>query len=335
MVQLNILALAWMAGSAAGVALPCCLEKTVGGVSYILVKEADTRGYNCLANCVYEKYDQVQTDGQLFCFAAGDLEVVCGGDGEFTEKPGGPEEPGPGQSPSPTPAPAPAPEGGNSTCYPDTHTMIVYPGPAAVCGYELYFSGMDQATKDLILDKHNQLRQNVASGGEAGQPGASNMRKFVWNDELGDIAQRWAAQCNFGHDEMRNMCDGTYVGQNAWFYSETEEATEAAVMAKVPEAAQSWYDEVTNPGFSSADINPYVFGHGTGHYTQVVWAETYQLGCGMVHYEDDDGWFNTLVICNYAEGGNLEGGVMYQTGAGCGNCPAGTACDATYSALCA
>ena len=29
------------------------------------------------------------TDWKLFCFAAGDLEVLCGGDGEFTEKPGG------------------------------------------------------------------------------------------------------------------------------------------------------------------------------------------------------------------------------------------------------
>ena len=46
------------------------------------------------------------------------------------------------------------------------------------------FSGLDQANKDQIVKKHNELRQKVASGGESGQPSASNMRKFVWNDEL-------------------------------------------------------------------------------------------------------------------------------------------------------
>ena len=27
------------------------------------------------------------------------------------------------------------------------------------------------------------------------------------------------------------------------------------------------------------------FSPGTGHYTQVVWAATEELGCGMVHYQ--------------------------------------------------
>ena len=26
------------------------------------------------------------------------------------------------------------------------------------------------------------------------------------------------------------------------------------------------------------------FSYGAGHYTQVVWADTEELGCGMVHY---------------------------------------------------
>ena len=27
------------------------------------------------------------------------------------------------------------------------------------------------------------------------------------------------------------------------------------------------------------------FSYGAGHYTQVVWADTEELGCGMVHYK--------------------------------------------------
>ena len=150
--------------------------------------------------------------------------------------------------------------------------MNVYPGPvrifkslsetndyieAAICGYELIFSGLDQATKDLILDKHNQLRQKVASGGEAGQPGATNMRKLTWNDELETVAQRWASQCTFGHDQMRNLCDGTVVGQNAYFGSASLDDPEDTVNKAITKAAQAWYNEVSAPGFSPADINPY------------------------------------------------------------------------------
>jgi len=95
-----------------------------------MVKEADTSGYNCLANCVYEKNDQVPTDGQLFCFAAGDLEVVCGGDGEFTEKPGGPSSNCPSERPEFNSACRPTEEGltcqyGNQTCCGETSPEIV------------------------------------------------------------------------------------------------------------------------------------------------------------------------------------------------------------------
>ena len=90
------------------------------------------------------------------------------------------------------------------------------------------------------------------------------------------------------------------------------------------------------------------FDYGTGHYTQVVWAETDRLGCGMVYYEvgnqtksqttsffqTDDGWFRRLVICNYAVAGNLQGGSMYLQGTACSECPAGTTCDGEYNALC-
>ena len=55
-----------------------------------------------------------------------------------------------------------------------------------------------QADKDTIVQKHNELRSNVANGKETkgqragtGQPKASNMRQLVWNDELAEVAQRY------------------------------------------------------------------------------------------------------------------------------------------------
>merc|ERR1712060_832773 len=355
-----VLALALTVG---GAPPPCCTSKVVGGVEYILRTEEDTSGYGCVNNCIFEKKEE---PGPLFCFAAGDLEVIC--DGEFGEgsgpeggqgsgsgfdegsgaasgEGGGPENGGEGSGEGSGQGSGEGSGvagggtgggngGGDCTAYPADHTMTLYPGPADECGYELKFTGLDEATKKTLLDKHNELRQKVASGGEAGQPGATNMRKLVWDDELATIAQRWTSQCIFDHDKVRNLCDGTVVGQNAYQSGTDYEYYDYNVNPEIGDAVQSWYSEVTNPGFSSANINPFVFNHGTGHYTAVVWAETDRVGCGRVYYEDTDGWFKHLVICNYAIAANLEGGVMYEEGSKCSNCPAGYSCDATYDGLC-
>merc|ERR1712060_893353 len=254
-----VLALALTVG---GAPPPCCTSKVVGGVEYILRTEEDTSGYGCVNNCIFEKKEE---PGPLFCFAAGDLEVIF--DGEFGEGSGpeggqgsgsdfgevsgsdfgqgsGPEggqgsgseggegsgneggqgsasgfDEGSGAASGEGGGPENGGEGsgqgsgegsgegsgvaggetgvgnggGDCTAYPADHTMTVYPGPANECGYELKFTGLDEATKKTLLDKHNELRQKVASGGEAGQPGATNMRKLVWDDELATIAQRWTS----------------------------------------------------------------------------------------------------------------------------------------------
>merc|ERR1711970_1135967 len=341
--------------SIAGGAPPtCCTSKTVGGVDYVLRKEGDTTKYDCVSSCIYEK---TQEPGPLFCFAAGDLEVVCedppgeegGGSGGGGPDDGGSEGgsgggpddggSGGGSGGGPDDGGSGGGSGGGSDggsgggapgeCppYADDHTMTIYPGPAA------------QGGKDLILQRHNELRQKVAAGQEEGQPGASNMRKMVWNDELATIAQRWADQCRSGHDKNRDLCDGTVVGQNAYQFWETVKRDEAHFEVKTDESANSWYSEVSDPGFSSADIKPYVFGHGIGHYTQVVWAETDHLGCGMVYYDDgeSDGWhwYVQGVVCNYGKSGNWVGGVMYETGEKCSKRPDGQSCDSEYDALCA
>ena len=65
---------------------------------------------------------------------------------------------------------------------------------------------------------------------------------------------------------------------------------------------------------------------GTGHYTQVVWADTEELGCGMVYYQGDS-YYETLIVCNYAKGGNFLGSEMYKAGTPCDDCPTGYTCD--------
>jgi len=213
--------------------------------------------------------------------------------------------------------------------------MDIFDGPSDECAAKTMMSGFDGLGISRIVDRHNELRQKVASGMETNgdQPGASDMLKMTWNEELAAVAQRWADQCTFGHDDDRNKCDGTYVGQNAYSSWNSQESTWEGLMDTMGDAVQAWYDEVIDPGFPNTDISPFVFSYGAGHYTQVVWAESAEVGCGMTYY-DDDGWFATLIVCNYAVGGNMVGGNMYTVGAGCSECPAGTSCDATYPALC-
>jgi len=213
------------------------------------------------------------------------------------------------------------------------HTMCRFTGPSATCN--AVFRQLDQTAKDLILSKHNELRTKVALGNEAPQPAASNMRKLVWNDELETIAQRWADQCPTStnpHDDVRNKLDDTPVGQNVYFASSSAKVPDADVLATMAAPVQAWYDEVTTPGFTSTNINPFVFVATVGHYTQVVWADTDELGCGLVYYEDSG--FRTVLVCNYATAGNVVSGSMYTEGVACADCPATHAVCSATDGLC-
>jgi len=343
----------------------CCTEKSVGGVIYFLVSQDSSvvNMYGCSKDCVYVSMDD--PTGQQYCFAPGSMEVICLNDTAYppspsmyppspsmyppetmpTMYPPSPSSMSPSPSsmaPSPSSTvPSPATTGGSDGgsvpsnaefCQVDSdHTMCKYEGPSDTCSAQTIYRELSADAKQAILDKHNELRRKVAKGEETDgapgpQPAASNMRKLVWNNELEAVAQRWADQCQFGHDSSRNKLDGTAVGQNAYWGGSSVESEEAAVQAGMINAAQAWYDEVSDPGFDSGSISPYVFSSGTGHYTQVVWADTEELGCGMVYYKGSS-WYETLIVCNYAISGNWMGGEMYKSGDACSSCPDGYTCD--------
>ena len=65
----------------------CCMEKVVGGVTYLIAEEntGKTAGYGCSEDCVYIRMDE--TAGQMYCFAPGNLEVVCSSGSPVTAPP--------------------------------------------------------------------------------------------------------------------------------------------------------------------------------------------------------------------------------------------------------
>merc|ERR1719369_1013632 len=186
-----------------------------------------------------------------------------------------------------------------------SHTMLLT--GKTECGEGPFtLKGVTDADIVTILETHNNLRQKVAKGEETlgcpgGQPGASNMKEMKWNCELAEVAQAWAEQCVGGHDgyDDRKICNQDYtVGQNVYQAWNSELAAEWAT------ATEAWYSEVKDMPPSLVDSfgdNTCATGGVIGHYTQVVWAETYEVGCGVVHYPDklqDFSLTGKVYVCN-------------------------------------
>merc|ERR1719186_2111865 len=227
-------------------------------------------------------------------------------------------------------------ECGDLSCLDPGHTLRKWSGPSKECAAKTKFREFTQAGKDKLVKLHNEYRQKIAAGketeGNLEGVESSNMRKVIWNDELAMTAQRWTDQCTFGHDKNRGMCDGTYAGQNgAGNGAGWDEANDY-------DYAGTWYSEVTRFNASDGDIELLKFKKETYlHFSQVVWADSYMIGCGITSYmkkPDDSGMFNN-VVCNYGPGGNWVGSRLYKVGEKCSECPEGTTCDTTYDALCA
>jgi len=303
----------------------CCKVKRVtgsgnlAGTYFISQDDPEGKPSECMDKCVYERTD----DQSYYCFKkGGGMMSECGAENMeiTTAKP-----PAGGEVAKPEPGVA----SNEKFCdLASDHTMCKYPGPSPECAAKTTGRAFTDAGKKLILDKHNELRRQVAKGEEKTakeQPKASNMKEMVWNDELAAAAQRWADQCNFGHDSNRKKLDGTYVGQNAYMSGSSVESDLAGIMGKMEKPVVAWYDEVSEFSFDPVNIKPFKFDYNAGHYTQVVWAESEELGCGQVMFKDGV-WYRNLVVCNYAKGGNMRDAAMYEVGEPCSKCPSGYSC---------
>ena len=98
---------------------------------------------------------------------------------------------------------------------------------------------------------------------------------MVWNNELEDIAQRWADQCDFGHDHVRNKIDGTKVGQNAYIAFNSRKIEKEFIKDSMRTATESWYDEVKNPGFDPTSVENF---RQVLDYFIVLIPNTYSVG---------------------------------------------------------
>ncbi|XP_012060007.1 PREDICTED: venom allergen 3-like [Atta cephalotes] len=191
----------------------------------------------------------------------------------------------------------------------NSHTMCKYSSkPAKECG-EVKCVGLTDAERKAIVNKHNELRQKIASGKETkGKPGpqpkAVSMPNVTWDKELEEVCQRWINQCKFGHDECRHV-DRFIVGQNMAQASSTGKNT-----ATVESMILLWYNEVND--FNNTKIEKYEFEPKIGHYSQLVWAKSTKIGCGKIEFKDSSNWNKINLCCNYGPHGNMNGQKIYE-----------------------
>jgi len=201
------------------------------------------------------------------------------------------------------------------------HTLCQYAGLGRTCPAPIR-RGVTNGDKNVIVSLHNKLRSQVALGQEfrgvvGSQPPAANMLEMTWDDELAVVAQRWADQCQFGHDSIRNV--GRFkVGQNVYIHAHSN-------AGPVPwrQGIMSFYDEVKL--HNSRDTQSYSFLPSTGHYTQMVWAQTGKIGCGSISWREGR-FIKQFLVCNYGPSGNTLRRPIYDIGKACSRCPTGTSC---------
>jgi uncharacterized protein YkwD len=177
---------------------------------------------------------------------------------------------------------------------------------------------LSDSIKTAILDYHNQLRANVAQGQVGGQPSASNMDIMRWDDALAKVAQDYSEQCVWGHNSARTSqfisykslasfevdSSTTYIGENLAMGTGGSISSDYAKYL-----IDLWFNEHTLYSYSSKSCRGVC-----GHYTQMVWANSRYLGCGMTQCS-----FGYFLVCNYGPGGN-NGNYPYESGTSCTSC---------------
>ncbi|GAA5973097.1 hypothetical protein JCM8115_002582, partial [Rhodotorula mucilaginosa] len=142
----------------------------------------------------------------------------------------------------------------------------------------------------ISLATHNELRA------------AHNAAPLTWNTDLAAAAQSWADTCLFQHGGGNALG----AGENIAAYTGAESNVAYAISMWSSEASLYNY---TNPGYNDT----------TGHFTQMVWKGTTQIGCAEKYctpVRDPYGqwaWDGFYYVCEYLAAGNIVGMTTNET----------------------
>ncbi|KAH3748673.1 Golgi-associated plant pathogenesis-related protein 1-like [Dreissena polymorpha] len=135
------------------------------------------------------------------------------------------------------------------------------------------------------LRKHNDLRKKHSA------------QALTLADDLTAYAQKWADDIAKRDRMEHSKCtlpSGDSVGENIYMCW----SSDGSAAADANDAVQSWYDEIKD-----YDFNKQGFAMNTGHFTQVVWKESKELGIAWAKSKGG----SIYVVANYRPSGNYEG----------------------------
>ena len=173
--------------------------------------------------------------------------------------------------------------------------LAIAPGARAAFLDCLHFDGFDGESAATPaewkgnLRVHNCARKTVVP---AAHPPLPLLR---WSPTLATTAQAYANLCIWQHSGAPGLGENLYAAA-PWSAAQTA-------------AASSWAAEEAHYNYSSNTCDA---GEVCGHYTQMVWRSTSQVGCGIRNCSTGSpfgasfpNW--TLVVCNYTPPGNYNG----------------------------
>jgi hypothetical protein len=194
------------------------------------------------------------------------------------------------EAPPATETPPPATEAPPATETPPPATEAP---PAGASQGATNTGGMSADWANSILAVHNSERAAV------GVP------PLVWSDSLAAGAQAWAEQIlttgtwRHASDAEKGCPCGENIASFSWFYGPT---------APQGGGTTNWVVEKSNyvPGtpIDHGTIGPN--GGVYGHYTQMVWRNEQEVGCGVAN---DGG--SSILVCRYNLPGNIIGQAPY------------------------
>jgi len=160
----------------------------------------------------------------------------------------------------------------------------------------LYANQHEPARFSGIVRLHNVVRAK------------HQLQALIWSDSLANYAKEWvnylasAQNCEMMH--RPNNGGGKYQqkhGENLFWASAIETASGKQLQnISVKEVVKAWAEEEQYYNYQTNQCQP---GEDCGHYTQMVWHESQQVGCAMAVCSDK----SQIWACNYYPRGNYIG----------------------------
>jgi len=147
---------------------------------------------------------------------------------------------------------------------------------------EVQKPNVTEEEKQMILERHAHWRKIVG------------LPALTWSDEMAELADDWARTLKKKGCQMSHRPNNNY-GENI-FWGTVGHYTAA-------DAVDAWASEKADYDYASNSCNP---GKVCGHYTQIVWKNTTEVGCAKIVCNGNVVW-----VCNYNPPGNYIGQKPY------------------------